>query len=332
MKKRADGRYAKSIVIKGKKQFFYGKTQAEVNKKILDYKTKEENGKTFREVAELWWDEHSPTLAYSSIRYYQAPYKNAVDEFGDDFIIDIKPMDINQYLKKLAVKKYSHKSVFARLMVVRQIIDFAVLNGLVNYNVASVVKIPKNLSRTEREPADEETIAKIKNSFGNTFSLFALVALYTGCRRGEILALTSDDIDYTQKTININKSVYHVNNQPFVKAPKTKTSIRVIPLLAPLEECLLSSKIKGYLFNIDGKMLTDKQARSLWDKYCKETNIKITPHQLRHAFATRLYELDIDEKSAQDLLGHSDIQTTKNVYTHITNQKRKITADKLQSF
>ena len=339
MKKRKDGRYCSTVTIDGKKHFVYGESpkEVEVNKKqfLLNYskiQEKKTNGGTFKEVAEEWWEEHKPTLAYSSLRYYQAPFNNVVENFGENLIKEILPIRVDMYLKSLAAKGYSHKSVFARLMVLRQIFDYSVLHGHIQYNPALSVKVPKNLSKKEREAPDEDIVAKIKNSIGNTFYLFALTALYTGCRRGELLALTSDDIDLKNKTININKSVYHVHNKPFVKEPKTKNGIRTIPLLEPLESILKLLNIKGYLFNLNGEMLTDKQARTLWDKYCSETGIDITPHQLRHAYATRLYELDIDEKSAQDLLGHADVQTTKNIYTHIRDTKRKITAEQLKAF
>ena len=71
MKKRADGRYQKAITIDGKKQFFYGKTQAEVNKKMLAYEKKKEQGRTFEEVAEEWYDKHSITLSPTTIPGYR---------------------------------------------------------------------------------------------------------------------------------------------------------------------------------------------------------------------------------------------------------------------
>ena len=339
MKKRKDGRYCLTVTLDGKKHFIYGESPKEVenNKKqfLLNYdkiQEKKITGEIFKEVAEAWWEEHKPTLAYSSLRYYQAPYNNVIENFGENLIKEILPIQIDTYIKSLANKKYSHKSVFARLMILRQIFDYSVLHGYIQYNPTLSVKVPKNLSKIEREAPSEDIVAKIKNSIGNTFYLFALTALYSGCRRGELLALTSEDIDFKNKKININKSVYHVHNKPYIKEPKTKNGIRTIPLLEPLESILKPLKIKGYLFNLNGEMLTDKQARTLWDKYCEETKIKITIHQLRHAYATRLYELDIDEKSAQDLLGHADIKTTQNIYTHIRDTKREITAEQLKAF
>ena len=70
-----------------------------------------------------------------------------------------------------------------------------------------------------------------------------------------------------------------------------------------------------------------------WARYQQETGLIITPHQLRHAFASYiLFDAGIDVKTAQSLLGHSDITTTQNIYTQITNNHQVATADKINDF
>lgn len=104
-------------------------------------------------------------------------------------------------------------------------------------------------------------------------------------------------------------------------------------MLAPLAKALKGKAKKGYIFNYNNELLHNKRASTLWNNYCKSIGIEhITPHQLRHAYATRLYELNIDEKSAQEIMGHADISTTRNIYTHISELKRKTTAEQLNNF
>lgn len=337
MKKNARGLYQKQITItvdgKKKQKCFYGKTIAEINQKLLDYKGETNKGRTFKAVAEEWWEEIQHTLEFNTVQKgYASSYKDAVNYFEQDYIKDITARDIDSYIVKLVKKKLSFKTINAKLQAVRQILAFAMLNGELEYNVALAIKLPKNLPRNERDMPSATDIERIKNSHGNTFSLFALIALYTGCRRGEILALTYEDVDYQEKQINIDKSVYFVGNKPLIKKPKTEKGKRKVPLLEPLERILDTTIKSGYIFNDNGEMLTDKAARKRWEKYCKETDIEITPHQLRHAYATRLYELNIDEKSAQEIMGHADIQTMRNIYTHISDAKRKTTAEQLKGF
>jgi len=332
MKKRPDGRYQKAITIDGKKQFFYGKTQAEVNKKILAYEKKKEQGRTFEEVAEEWKSPYYQSLAYGSLRSVEPAVKRAIKEFQDKPIKSITARDVNYFVSDFARAGYAQKTVAMQLQVVRQILGYAVNCDDIQYNVATSVSIPKNLPKSKRDVPLPETIEKIKNGINLTFGLFGLFALYTGCRRGEILALQYKDIDFNEKQINITKSVYYVGNQSHIKEPKTAAGVRKITLIPQLEANIPKMNEKDYIFNFDGKLMTKRKFETLWERYCLEIGENITPHQLRHAYATRLYELGIDEKSAQGLLGHADITTTKNVYTHISEQKRKVTAEILKDF
>ena len=75
----------------------------------------------------------------------------------------------------------------------------------------------------------------------------------------------------------------------------------------------------------------DSAFRRQWYAYQKESGVTATPHQLRHAYATMLYEAGIDEKLAQELMGHADISTTKNIYTHIRLSRMEDAANKLNS-
>ncbi len=291
MKKRADGRYQKAVTIKGKKHIFYGKTVAEINKKILAFQEKEEKGKLFAEVAEQWYYSIVDSISPTTVKGYKPAKNNAIAEFGEMYLCDITAMDISRYLEKFKLKGSAYKTVLTKLQIVRQVFDFAILRGYANNNPANVVKVPTGLKRTKREAPEFDVVDKIKNSNGNTFSLFALIGLYTGCRRGEILALQYEDFDFENNTINICKSVYHEPNKAYIKQPKTQSGKRVLPLLEPLKAIVQPLKIKGYLFTDNGVLLSNQQAVTLWEHYCKETNIKLTPHQLRHAYATRLYEL-----------------------------------------
>lgn len=328
MKKRKDGRYQKAITINGKKTFFYGKTVAEVNKKILKYQEKEEQGRLFKQVAEEWYDKIVNEISPNTTVGYLSAKNDAINIFGDRPIKEIDAIDINNYLISLKQKGFAYKTVITKLQIVRQILDYAMLKGEIQINPANIVKVPKSLPRETREPATQQDIEKIKASN----NLLALTALYTGCRKGELLALHINDFDFINNTITINKSVYHDGKYPYLKEPKTKAGIRTIPLLEPLKREIEPLKIKGYLFNCNGELLTKWQARDLWNKFCKEYQVNCTLHQLRHAYATRLYELNIDIKSAQELLGHADTKTTSDIYTHLTEMKRKLTADKLSDF
>ena len=113
------------------------------------------------------------------------------------------------------------------------------------------------------------------------------------------------------------------------------------PMLKPAGEKLLDvladklpkGKDENFIFSIDGtKPLGYSAFQRRWDKYKKETGLDITAHQLRHTYATILFEAGIDVKDAQHLLGHSDISVTRNIYTHIRTNHFKETVEKLNTF
>lgn len=181
-------------------------------------------------------------------------------------------------------------------------------------------------------PSIEETEI-VKNSFDCTFGLFAYFLLYTGCRKGEALALQFKDINYTTKMINVSKSVYYVSNKAELKLPKTDAGVREVILLTRLADKLPKGKPDDYIFGDDnGNPMTAKKFLIMWGKYCEETGLTITPHQLRHAYATILFEAGVDEKDAQELLGHANISTLRDIYTHISKTRKSETANRLNNF
>ena len=82
----------------------------------------------------------------------------------------------------------------------------------------------------------------------------------------------------------------------------------------------------------DGGLLTKIQYRKRWKSYCDYFGYNIGAHQLRHGFATILYEAGIADKDAQELMGHSSIQVTRDIYTHIRQSRRNNTANQLNNF
>ena len=202
--------------------------------------------------------------------------------------------------------------------------------GTISVNPCAAVSMPRNLPTSRRELPEDAAIAAVKAADG-PFSLFAKICLYAGLRRGEVLALRYEDIDRAHGVIHVGKAVEYVGNNPHLKAPKTAAGNRDAILLDVLAKEI--PKGKGLIFRRDdGGPLTKTQFRKRWIAYCREIGYDITAHQLRHGFATILYEAGIPDKDAQELLGHSSITVTRNIYTHIRQSRRAETAAKLNAF
>lgn len=330
--KRPDGLLQRQVTINGKRKVFYGKSERELNRKIADYREEKQRGRLFNEVADEWEEKHFPTLEYNTLKGYRPALRRAKEEFGELPVSSIKAKDIERYLLRFAKKGMAQKTVRTQLLVIHLIFDHALLEGDVEYNPAEPVRVPRGLPKKPRDIPTEDELEIVKKSLDQPFGLFAYFLLYTGCRRGEALALRQRDIDRQNKVILINKSVYHDNNRPMIKQPKTAAGSREIVLLDVLAEKLPKGKPDDLLFpNEKGDLLTETQFHRQWELYCKETGLQITPHQLRHAYATILFDAGIDDKDAQELLGHANLSTTRDIYTHITQSRKEKTASILNA-
>lgn len=329
MVKRKDGTYQEKIKLSdGKYKYFYGKTKAEVLKKLQSFKEEEERGALFREVAEEWWEKHQTKVAHSTIRGYTARYKHAVDVFGDIPIKDITANQINATVLNLVDKQYSKKVVSTQLNVLNMIFDFAVINGYIEYSPCRSVATPKGLKKKKRELPTNADLKIVEESEW----LFPFFLLYTGCRRGEALALRYEDIDWNRKIIHINKAVGYKANCPYEKTPKTESGIRDVILLDKLAD-KLEKKKHGLIFpNPKGEIWHESMIIRKWKQWQKKNGTSVTMHQLRHGYATILFEAGLEVKDAQYLLGHSTIAMTQDIYTHIRKERQEKNASKLNAY
>ena len=202
------------------------------------------------------------------------------------------------------------------------IFEFACINRYIVNNPCQYIHVPPNLPKHKRGIPDKDTIQAIVKNINVKFGLAACFILYTGLCRGELLALRWSDIDFDNKIIHINKSVYYVGNKPHIKQPKTEAGMRTVILPDFLAYNLPRNK-RGLVFpGKDGKPMAQHFFESQWDEYINSLNIDVHPHQLRHAYASYLlHDSGIDVKTAQELMGHADIKTTQNIYTQLTADK-----------
>lgn len=322
MTHRKDGLWQEVIKINGKTKYFYGHTKAEVLKKIHAYQEEQERGALFQSVADAFWEEHEPTLAYNTAKSYKPAIKRACAEFGQIPIKNIMPQQINKAISDFALLGHADKTVRTQLMIYSLIFQYAVKNGYVMYNPVRDLSVPKNLPKKKRTSPSAEDINRVKKCTHCTFGMFAFWAMYTGLRRGELLALDWSDVDLKKRTINVNKSLYYINNKPQIKSPKTEASISVVPILDVLAKKIKPSR--GLVFpNADGKHITETQFQRLWELYCKESGVTATPHQFRHAYATMLFEAKVPPEEMQVLLRHAQLSTTMDIYTDIREEKIK---------
>ena len=339
---RKDGLYEAIRTINGKRVAFRGKTEREVERKMREYKEKEERGKMFAEVADEWLVERESEISEATRLHYDSSVRTAKDFFHVP-IKQIAPLDVKRYLSHLAKQGYTQGTVKVKLSALRQIFSYAVIEGYIDVSPTEEAKIPKGLHKGQRNALTEEQEQMVKRSgIAKTapFWLFAYLLLYTGLRRGEAAARTYADIDRKNMVIHVNKKVNysHGHSPKLENFLKSKNGLRDVPLLPPLADALPKNAI-GLIFpGKDGGHMTAYDIKSSWEKYCQavglvddsgdELEYPITPHCLRHSFATICYEAGLDPRSAAQFLG-VDVATLEAVYTHLREGKKISAAEKL---
>lgn len=320
MKPRKDGRYGKSIIDPrtGKRLTFYGKTESEVFHKILEHKEEERRGRTFETVATEYWNRHEPELGIQSKRTYRQALERAIEYFGRYRIQTITARDLTSFIQHVAHEGYSSRTVANQRMVLNQIFRHACLCGDLNGNPVQYVSVPRGLKKEKRPAASKEDEQRVLHSADIWIAPY--IAIMTGMRRGEILALQWKDVDFERDLIRVKKSIAFRGNVPTVKEPKTAAGTRYVPLLKPLKEQLLKYRKDPdfYVISRTGKKpLTNTEYTRAYLQYQKITGVTASIHQLRHSFATIAFENGIPAKTIQEILGHAQLSTTMDIYTDV---------------
>lgn len=340
MKKREDGRYVKSKNINGKRVFFYSsepterKALKDIERQMLEYAEREEKGKTFKEVAEEWEKIHFKTLTNNSLKAYKPALTMAIEEFGSLSIKSITNVDIFSYSQRLVARNLAQKTIKNKLLCVSLILKYALSQRYITTIPYESFSLPKNLKKKKRTAASESDFQKIKGNANGDVGFLALLLACTGLRRGEAFALTPSDIDIKKHLVHVDKTVEWLGQHPRIKDnPKTEAGVRDVPFPDILIDGFKQRLSNSYIFQNDGGTLwTNSQVTRRWDKYIKSIELSITPHQLRHYYCTQLFESGIDVKTAQRWLGHSDIKTTLDIYTHLSEEHINDSKEKIRRY
>jgi integrase len=222
-------------------------------------------------------------------------------------------------------------------MTINQLLNSAMGDGLLYRNVCFDITLP-TYRAAKRSSVSVLINEGIENAeLSDKERAFIEIGRTCGLRRGEMLALTISDVDTKNKKLIINKAVTFDGNEPIIKDTKTKAGVRKVPIPTKTNE-LLKIYIKSLpnmnLFEkADGGLMTKRSYLSFWYIICKKINLamggnksidalgKFGAHDLRHDYCSMLYYAGVPAKEAQSLLGHSDVMTTLNIYTHLDENK-----------
>ena len=304
---------------------------------------------TFGEWMDFWYQNYSkPKLRPTTqMGYENAIYKHIVPVLGKIPLSELSTNDIQQFyarLKKegrlIRIKLYgegvSDRTVWACHTRIRTALDRAVQDGLIRTNPAADCKLPpqntKEMQILTREEMQRFLIQAKEEGY---FELFFL-ELATGLRRGEVLALQWNDLNFDTGELRVERQVYRANGELVVSAPKTKAALRTIVLPPSLVEVL-----REYRRQVDSRWMFPSPAKEdspLDPAACRkrlQTILKhagckqVRFHDLRHLFVTTALESGMDVKTLSAIIGHVSAKTTLNTYTHVTDAMRQTAAAKI---
>lgn len=354
---------------KAKRKSFYGKTKKEVKEKMETYKLLNPINKaaineyTVATWFNYWlWNIKKRDIKPKTFERYECIYRNYIkgSEIANIPLYKFKLNNLQAYYNRLSDNGKSPSIIKTINEKLKSSMIDAEKNGYIEKNYCQLVNLPKEKMK---EKKIEVFSVDQQNDFleiikGHEFEILFLLALGTGLRRGELLALRWSDIDFENKTINVDSNIQQAyifedeetkRLEKIEQEPKTVNSFRTVPIPSKVLDKLQEHKQKQEQYKLTfqeryidndfvicdkyGKALDVKRPTRMFYSIQKKMGIpedeKIKFHGLRKTYATRLFEKEVPPKTVQMLLGHSEISITLDIYTQVMENKKVEAIEKI---
>ena len=269
-------------------------------------------------------------LKPTTLKGYQAILRSHFYPVWKELPIDqISTKTVQDFL--CAKKNLSYKYLNDMRVFLAQIMDSALRDGWISVNPAKDHRIfnPSNRQPVERQALTIESVREIiplLSELGRHDRLYLALVIFTGMRRGEVLALRWEDISVDDNLIHVKRNVTYSNNQPFIGTPKTKSGFRSVPILEDLLNFLSPLEKKGYIVcgNDSESPMTLTAFRWMMKRIRNTIDLHgATAYVFRHTMGTMLNDASADVKTIQSILGQSDFKTTMDRYVHPREDKKQ---------
>ena len=294
-----------------------------------------------------WLDMMKASVETTTYSAYEMAVKNKIipyfnGRFPKLLLQDVTPKHIQDYYTyEMKIRGVSANTVIHRHANIRKAFQYAYKTGLIDSNPADKIQRPKKI-KYESKPYNQAELDELFRAVkGTELELGVILAAFYGLRRSEVVGLRWDAIDFESKTISIRHTVTQATvdgKSTVIEKDRTKTqsSNRSLPLVPPFEKLLciikkqqeLNKMLCGDCYNYDykdyiyvnamGERIKPGYLTQAFPEFLEKRGMRrIRFHDLRHSCATLLYANGVALKDIQEWLGHSDISTTSNIYTHL---------------
>lgn len=363
--KRKDGRWCAAYYdAQFNRHYIYGKTQSEVKQK-LKVKQNDRTVKTVKTYSLQEWVREflekykKNELKVTTFDSYMGHYRKHIEgsALGKMKLDKVKAENLQKYYNDKIADGYNSKTVRAVETIINSALNMAVKLRMLSENPNLYTTIPKKIKYEAKILSLEEVRRIVDMAKKDKLYPIIITTIYTGMRKGEVMALKWENVDFKERKIYVKNSLCRVEDSGVdekgrrhatyqVLEPKTKKSVRMIPMLDEVYEALQEQKkrqdiekkqFKGAYFD-QGVVFADEMGnyirqRTFMDEYhefLKRYGVSdVRFHDLRHTFASLLIEADVSIKVVQELLGHSTITTSMDIYGHISDKKKEQALEQL---
>ena len=357
-RRKSDGKWVGSITLEnGNRKVIYGKTQKEVQEKMKVLLREQQQGllvvspnETVEQFLTQWVEDRKPSVRIRTYERYEAFIRlHVVPVIGKIKMQQLNPQHIKGLYARKLKEGLSSTTVNTLHMMLHKAFDDAVKWSIVGRNVCDLVDVPQRTHYEIKPLTIEEAKHLLETAKDHPLEALFTLALTTGLRRGEILALKWSDINFEKKTVQIQRIFTRAPGQRYVETePKTKKSNRSVKLTAKAVELLIKHK--------EHQLEAKSQAGSEWVEnnlvFCTSLGTPINPtkllerfktllkktglphmrfHDLRHSVATILFAMNVHPKIVQELLGHNQISMTMDLFSHMLPGMQEDVIEKLEN-
>ena len=315
---------------------FYGKTQKEVKLKLKEYQDALISGVQldtilyFEDWADTWFEGHKDNIAPTTQESYKYCLKMLKEGFYHRPLTVIRPIDIENFLKRMRRDGRSDSYISKARGMLYQIFQKAEANDLVRRNPVRLAEKMRATGTAKRKEAftTAEVAHLMKVLPDDRMGLSIRLLLGTGMRMQELLALEPQFIEEDGSVIHIRQAVKVVKGTVSIGSPKSKDSIRDIPVPLNVRPCAIKLRDTTDQFIWEspktGLPCNPTHFRDVFRKSLEEAgDVRLlTPHSCRHTYVSQMQALGVDIQTIQSIVGHADTEMTEH-YLHVQESIRQ---------